>query len=255
MTLLAVERIKLLSIRSPWWCLATAIVVSVALAGLIANFAEPEMLSIGLTQTTSQFGLILVMATAALSITTEYRFGTIRATFQAAPDRGAVLLAKSVVIAALTGAAGLVTAFGSWGLAVLLSPEAQLAVTEPGQWRTIAGTGLVYALAGVFALAVATLVRQPAAATTAVLMWPLALESLIPLIPRVGPAVEPWLPFYAANHFLFGELDDAAVSVNAAGVLSNGDMPFGPWGALAWFAGVAAVLLAAAVIVTKRRDA
>ncbi|APU17903.1 MULTISPECIES: hypothetical protein [Actinoalloteichus] len=255
MTLIAVERIKLLSIRSPWWCIAAGVLVSVALAGLIAGFSDPEMLSIGLTQTTNQFGLILVMAMAALSITTEYRFGTIRATFQAVPDRGSVLLAKGVVIAFLAGITGLVTAFGSWGLAVLLSPEAQLAITTAGQWRTVAGTGLVYAIAGVFALAVATLVRQPAAATTAVIMWPLAVEALVPLIPRVGPAVEPWLPFYAANHFLFGGQDDLAVSMNAAGVLTRSDMPFGPWGGLGWFAAISAVLLVLAVIVTKRRDA
>jgi ABC-2 type transport system permease protein len=32
-------------------------------------------------------------------------------------------------------------------------------------------------------------------------------------------------------------------------------MPFGPWGSLAYFAGIGAVLLAAALVVANRRDA
>jgi ABC-2 type transport system permease protein len=49
------------------------------------------------------FGVMVLMIMAALAITSEYRFGTIRTTFQAVPNRASVLIAK----------AGLIGAFGA----------------------------------------------------------------------------------------------------------------------------------------------
>ena len=44
------------------------------------------------------------MVMATLAVTTEYRFGTIRATFQAVPNRTRTLLAKTTVVALFAGA-------------------------------------------------------------------------------------------------------------------------------------------------------
>ena len=75
MTLLAVERIKLFTTRSPWWCAAIAIVLTAGFSALIAG-ASPagETIDVATTQAGSQFGVAVIMVLAALSVTTEYRF-------------------------------------------------------------------------------------------------------------------------------------------------------------------------------------
>ena len=69
-------------------------------------------------------------------------------------------------------------------------------------------------------------------------------EQLLTVIPGFGPAVQPWLPFQAAKHFL-----TAGEPPLGAGLLD------GPWIALAYCAALAAGLLAVAIGVAKRRDA
>src|SRR5882672_8286402 len=147
-TLLAVERIKLFTTRSPWWSAATALVLTAGFGALyIGTSHDAEAVTVPGTQIGYNFGLVVVMVMAALAVTTEYRFGTIRATFQAAPNRNAVLLAKTGVVALFALAIGELAAFGSWAAGRLLKPAADLALNSAFDWRTIAGTGVVYALA------------------------------------------------------------------------------------------------------------
>ncbi|MBB5154398.1 hypothetical protein [Saccharopolyspora phatthalungensis] len=241
MTLLAVERIKLFSTRSPWWCTFLALALSIGFTTLFASQVDDRM-SLRMTQVGYQFGLMVVLVLAALSITTEYRFGTIRATFQAVPNRTAALLAKTVVVAVVALLIGELAAFGSWGVAKVLAPGADLAFGTAGDWRQVAGVGLVFAIGAVLAVAVGALLRQTAGAVTLLLIWSLLVENLVGLIPEIGADVQKWMPFTAANHFLSGT--DGA-----------GDMPFGPWGALGYFTAVAVGLWVIALIIVRRRDA
>ncbi|MGW3471387.1 hypothetical protein ACWDKQ_23680 [Saccharopolyspora sp. NPDC000995] len=241
MTLLAVERIKLFSTKSPWWCTFLALGMTIGFAMLFAAQAEGDM-SVPMTQVGYQFGLMVVLVLAALSITTEYRFGTIRATFQAVPNRTTALLAKTVVVAMVALIIGEVAAFGSWGVAKLLATGSDLAFATADDWRHVAGVGLVFAISAVLAVAVGALLRQTAGAVALLLLWPLLVESLVGLIPKVGGDVRKWMPFNAADHFISG----------TAGV---GEMPFGPWGALAYFAAVAVAVWVIALISVQRRDA
>ncbi|SDI58859.1 ABC-2 type transport system permease protein [Actinokineospora alba] len=241
MTLLAVERIKLFTTRSPWWCLLTALAVTVGFAALTTGTKPDDFpLTLAMTQFGRMFGLMVVMVMAALAITTEYRFSTIRATFQAIPNRTAALLAKTLVVALLAAVIGEIAAFGSYGIAALIQPEANLAITSAADWRMVAGTGLVYGLSAVLAVAVGVLLRQSAGAISVLLIWPLLVETLVPVIPRVGDDIAEWLPFTAADQFLGGP---------------TGNPPLSPWGSLAYFAGVCAVLLVAAVVTANKRDA
>ncbi|MBC6449151.1 hypothetical protein [Actinokineospora xionganensis] len=241
MTLLAVERIKLFTTRSPWWCLLTALTVTVGLAALITATAEADFpLTVEVTQFGRMFGLMVVMVMAALAITTEYRFSTIRSTFQAIPNRTAALLAKTLVVALLAMVIGELAAFGSFGIATLIQPEANLAISSAADWRLVAGTGLVYGLSAVLAVAVGVLLRQSAGAISVLMIWPLLVETLVPVIPRVGDDIAKWLPFTAVDQFLAGP---------------TGNPPLSPWGSLAYFAGVCVVLLAAALVTANKRDA
>ena len=201
--LLSVERIKLLSTRSPYWCTAAILAASLAFAllfGLVehgANAVPSILLSgVGLSQ-------YILMVMAALAMTTEYRFSTIRTTFLAAPHRTAVLTAKTVLLALIGGLVGEICAFGAFFLtkALATQPPAPL-VLQGDVWRQVAGHGALFAVSAVFAVAVGTLLRQSAGAVTLLLLWPLLLEQLIGIIPKVGEKIGPWLPFRAGTQFV-----------------------------------------------------
>jgi ABC-2 type transport system permease protein len=249
MTLLAVERIKLFSTRSPWWCAALAIVITVGFTALIA--ANSPEINVNLTQVVNQFGMAVVLVMAALAVTTEYRFGTIRATFLAVPSRTSALLSKTAVVALLAGVIGEIVAFSSWGIANVLKPNADLAINTAGEWRNVAGVGLTFMVGAVLALAVGILVRQTAGAVAIILTWVMLLEGLIGLIPKAGVKIQAWMPFLNADHFL----NAGNQGVQVEGVPAGIDFKLSAWGSLGYFAGVAAAMLIVALIVANRRDA
>ncbi|PWW61881.1 hypothetical protein [Actinokineospora spheciospongiae] len=254
MTLLAVERMKLLTTRSPWWCAALALALTIGFAALMAATADARVpVTVGASQFGYTFGMVVVMVMAALAITTEYRFGTMRATFLAAPNRTPVLFAKTAVVALVAGVIGEVAAFGSWGITKLLAPNADLALQTPYEWRAVAGVGLVYAVAAVLAVGVGALVRQSAGAISILLIWSFLVESLVQLIPRVGDDIHRWLPFTMADKLITGDPDPSGRDVIYGPPPSAAAL--GPWPALLYFAGVAALVFAAAVVTTNRRDA
>lgn len=241
MSLLAAERIKLGTTRSPYWCVVAIVVAALGFALIVALNQD------GLAATTSSaalgvnLGLSIFMVLAALSVTTEYRFNTIRTTFLAAPRRIAVLVAKSVLI----GVLGLVVG-ALMGLAAFLLARA-LVAGDPGQrfpmssvddWRQIVGWGPLFALGGVLAVAVGILVRQSAGAVAIVLLWPLLIENLIGLIPGFGDTVRPYLPFRAANQFVASGTDLDPSPLASLGI-------FAAWTVAIW-------LVAAAVL--RSRD-
>jgi ABC-2 type transport system permease protein len=242
MTALAAERIKLFSTRSPWWCsaLAVGLVVGTAALALLTSDADAGTMPAGLTAFLLQLGMVIVMVMAAVSVTTEYRFATIRTTFQAVPNRAVALLAKTAVVTALAAVVGLLAGLGAWAAAWVLRPAQAVALADDAAWRIVAGPGLVFAVAAVLAVAVGILLRQTAGAVSLLLVWSLLAENLVAIVPGVGDDVVGWLPFVNATHFLGG---GPRASL------------FSPWGALAYVAVLAAGVLAVALTVADRRDA
>ena len=249
MNLLAVERIKLFSTRSPWGCAVLAIVLTVGFSALF--MAPGEDIEVFQTQNAYQFGLAVVMVLAALTITTEYRFGTIRSTFQAVPQRTPALLAKTAVVSLTAGIIGLVCGFGAWGLSTLLKPTANLALDSAQEWRNVAGLGPVFALTAIISIAVGIMIRHTAGTITLLLIEMMLVESLFVALGDTGKDIHKWLPFSGmANRFLFaGSRPDGAEAAQAS--VSTLD----PWWALAYLAAIAAVLLTTAIVTAKRRDA
>jgi ABC-2 type transport system permease protein len=238
--LVAAERIKLASVRSPWWCAALAVAGVVGLTGLLVLTEPPAAGEAVGGNPFLLFGLVLVLVLGAVAVTTEYRYSTIRVTFEAVPNRTAALLAKAVVVAAVGAVVGLLASFGAWAAVWLLSPLADVGLRTADDWRVVLAAGPVFAAGAVLALAVGILVRHTAAAVSIVLVWPLLVEQLVAIIPQVGDDLQRWMPFVNAS---------AALSRSAEG------MPFGPWGSVAYLAGIAAALLALALVVANRRDA
>lgn len=253
MTLLAVERIKLFTTRSPMWCTLVALGVTVGFAALIAGVDNKNLPTIASSQFGYGFGLVVVMVMATLAITTEYRFGTIRATFQAIPNRTATLLAKTTVVALFAGLVGEIAAFGSVAISKLIRTDANLGINTAFEWRATAGVGLVFAAAAVIAVAVGVLVRHSAGAVSLVLIYSQLVEGLVALIPNVGADIQKWMPFYVANKFLTGDPDPTSRLV-AEGPPPS-DAVLSPWGAAAYFVGFAVVMLGIALVTANKRDA
>ncbi|EIF01149.1 ABC transporter permease [Saccharomonospora glauca] len=254
MTLLAVERIKLLSTRSPWWCAVASILLVGSFTALVVGSATDDFpVTVAVTQYGYQLGLAVILVLGALAVTTEYRFNTIRTTFQAVPNRTAVLVAKTVVVAVLALLIGELTAFSSWGLSLLLAPEYDLALDSTADFVNVAGVGVVFAVAAVIAVAVGLLVRHSAGAISLLMIYTLAAESMVRLIPEIGDDIYEWLPFNVAHKFLTG--DGESNSGGSVMGMPLSTSPLSPGWALAYFAGFAVVLLAVAIMTTNKRDA
>lgn len=248
MTLLATERIKLFTTRSPWWSMLVSLVLVVGFAALLsANVPHDARIGISDAESGYTFGVVVMMVMAALAVTTEYRFGTIKTTFQAVPNRTALLLAKTAVVAVLAAVVGEIGAFASWALARAIHPASTLALSGATAWREIAGMGLVYLVTAVIAVAVGILVRQTAGAVAILLIYTLLVENLVVLIPKIGIKIQEWMPFTMASHFL------TAGSAGLRGGLTPA--PLGPWASLGYFAGIGAALLTIAIVTANRRDA
>ncbi|MGH3915052.1 MAG: ABC transporter permease subunit [Pseudonocardiaceae bacterium] len=256
MSLLAVERIKLFSTRSPWWCSALVVILGIGFAAVISLFASEDFpISVALTQAGLGLGSFIAMVLAAIAITSEYRFGTIRATFAAVPDRTAVLLAKTVMVAVLLGLVGLGTAFAAWGVAHLIDGSPATVIDNAGEWRAVAGNGLLYAGYAVIAIGVGLLVRQTAGAISLLLVWALVVESVIaPILDgTLQLNISRWLPFANAGNFITSG-DTASTGQAQGGPVI--DYPFGgPWGSFGYFAAIAVAVLVLGIVVANRRDA
>lgn len=251
MSLITVERIKLFSTRSPYWCLGAIVAAAIAfglLIGLIDSGREaiPFFALRGVALGESVF-----MIMSALAITTEYRFSTLRSTFLAAPKRINVLLAKTLLLAVLGAVVGFVCALGAFFITKALAKEPPLPlVLDSDTWRQVGGYAALFAIASVIAVSVGTLVRQSAGAITLLLLWPLLVESLFTLIPTVGPKVGPWLPFAAGGRFV-------RPTINIPGIgnaVPDNPGPTPVQGLLVFLA-TAVVLWGIAAVVLKKRDA
>jgi ABC-2 type transport system permease protein len=252
MSLITVERIKLFSTRSPYWCLG-AIVLASALFGLLIGLVERGSQAIPYFALRGVgLGMSIFMVLAALAVTTEYRFNTLKSTFLAAPKRINVLLAKTLLLAGLGAVVGFVCGVGAFFLTKALAKEPPAPLALQGEvWREVAGYAALFAIAAVISVSVGTLLRQSAGAIALLLLWPLLIESLFTLIPTVGPKVGPWLPFAAGDKFITPTSVPGGGDFN--GVLdSSGPSPVQ---GLLVFLATAVVLWLIAAVVLNRRDA
>ena len=204
-------------------------------------------------------GLIAVAVVGAMFMTAEYRRGLIRVTFAATPRRGRVLAAKAVVIAAVTFAAGLVSAavVVTFGQRVLRDHGVYVwPATTLTELRVIVGTAAVLAVAAVLALAIGTVLRRSAvtvAAVIVVVVLPYLLTVTTPLLPA-GPTE--WLArvtpvaAFAVQQTLIQYPQVGNVYMPSAGY-----WPLAPWAGLAVLCAWAAVALGLAAYLLNRRDA
>ncbi|WP_063012961.1 ABC transporter permease [Nocardia kruczakiae] len=252
MGIVAAERIKLTSTRSPWWCSAIVVALGLGLAALIAGVSrasmghenESTLTTAGAMVGVSGFGVMVLMIMAALTVTSEYRFGIIRTTFQATPNRSLVLTTKALLTGAYAAVLTFVLGLLAYLIAKPLAGDAgrQMSLNSDADWRALYGLAIYAFLAVILSVGVGALVRQSAAAISLIVLWPLLIETLLGSFGSFGRSVQPFLPFANINRFL-GEGTSAA------------HWHWGPWGGMVYFIVFVAVVFGAALIVVDRRDA
>jgi ABC-2 type transport system permease protein len=150
---------------------------------LVTTEDQRELLSVG------TFAALFSSLAGIMLVTSEYRYGTIRATFLYTPRRRRVLgakLAAGILAGVVFGIIGAALGFGI-GYACLAGRGIDYSL-DGGQTAllllgTVAGAGLW----GAIAVAVGALLRGQVAAIIAVLAWGFVAENLIfGLVPSVG---------------------------------------------------------------------
>jgi ABC-type transport system involved in multi-copper enzyme maturation permease subunit len=203
-------------------------------------------------------GLIALVVVAAIFITAEYRRGLIRTTLIASPRRGRVLVAKAVVIGAVTFVVGLAGA----ATAVLLGERLLRGngnfvypVTALTGVRVVVGTAALFAVAAVLAVGIGAIVRRSAAAVTAVIV--VIVVPYLLAVPHVLPAdAARWLlRITPAAGFAIQQSIAQYPQVSSAYTPSDGYYPLAPWAGFAVPCGYAALTLGLAIFLLRRRDA
>lgn len=203
-------------------------------------------------------GLIVVVVVGTMFMTAEYRRGLIRTTLAASPRRGRALVAKAVVLGAVTFVVGLAAAAVSdWlvGRVRRQNGHTILPVTSTTELRVVAGTAALLAVAAVLAMALGTVLRRSAGAVAAaivlvVLPYILAVASVLP----AGPAQ--WLlRVTPAAAFAIQQSIPQYSQVSGLYTPAGGYYPLAPWVGFAVLCAWTAAALGLATVLIRRRDA
>jgi ABC-2 type transport system permease protein len=253
------EWAKLHTVPGTFWLLAAAIVLTVTVSAMAAAAtrcpAGPAcpVDTPKLTLTGVQLGQAVIALLAVLVIASEYSTGMIRITLTATPRRTAVLAAKATVLTGLVLAAGAIAAAGSVLAGRLILPGhgftaargyPTLSLADGPVLRAAAGSVLYLALIALLALGAATTIRDPAAATGAVLGL-LYLPPIIAAVLASNPHWQHQIQRYAPSN--------AGLTIQDTTNLHS--LPISPWAGLGVLAAWAAAALLTGGLLLRLRDA
>jgi ABC-2 type transport system permease protein len=199
--LVRAEWIKMRSLRSTPWTFALAAVVVIGSAVIAAradytNFPHYSLSNqrdpgFSLADAFPLIGymtlMLIAVSTGAIAIVSEYSSGLIRTTTVAVPARGAVLLAKAVVVAAVWTVASAVISAVSFtaSQAILHGRHAGDSITHPGALAALAGATLLAPVCALIGLGLGTVIRH--SATTMV-----GGVAVLLLVPSFFSTRHPW---------------------------------------------------------------
>jgi ABC-type transport system involved in multi-copper enzyme maturation permease subunit len=247
------EWTKLASVRSTKWTLGLTILIGLGVSAIAAaettsHWNAPGSNHFGFDPTSlSLTGVfiaqLIIGVLGVMVMSAEYTTGTIRATFSAAPRRTEVLIAKTLVFGAVALVVAMVTAFLSFflGQALLTSPAIHATLSTPNALRQVVGTGLFLAVIGLFAMALATIIRHTAGSISAFVAILLVLPNVLRALPNsIYNAIIKFMPSHIGN-----------------ALVSSGSGPnsFSPWVGLLVMVAYTVGLLVIGSVLMQRRDA
>lgn len=265
---LAYEWTRLTTIRSTWWLTGGAFVVGAGLSLLLAlvsanefgknppSGAELDGLGAFLVTQLAATGQVPSLVGFVLAIIGifawghEYRHGMIRASLTALRSREALFLAKYVVVGAWVVLVQLVTMLVSALFGVIFLRDYLSVLT--GQTMAVLGWQLLSTLLLTWlAMAFTTLTRSQAFALVAIFLWPLLIESVINLFFLLVPGLR---DHHSVLRFLPFSAQRRMTNVLADATSTLGD-PLSAVGGTLVFGGLTVLLVVAAYVLFRRRDA
>lgn len=249
------EWVRIRTVRSTYWLIASALLVNIAVALLVAILERDEPrteVTVGIVVTGGAPGFavpfigVFLAIIGILATGHEYRYGTIQPTLTTVPQRSTLLTAKLVVLIAtalIVAAASLITTIA----AALLVWGDVPGLTDRPLSAVIPGFLLLAPLWTVLGAALAQLCRGVPAALVVILAVPLIAEqailalSNVPALHWLAPAVK-FLPFTAGQQL---------ISLGGQAELEF----FDRWLSGGVFATFIAIILALAWTLFTRRDA
>lgn len=258
--LLTSEWIKMRSLRSTPWTLALTALFVIGSAAVAALSEVNNLRTMSLAARADQgfhvfvafpaagyMALMLVAGSVgALTVVSEYSSGLIRTTTVAVPARGAVVLAKAVVTAALWTAVGTVISTGCFlvSQAILNGQQAGVPLTHPGVLRALMASSLLAPVCALIGLGFGALIRHSAttmvtSAFTLVMLPPIFSQSA-----RWSASVSHAMPVTAWKRLVQNWAPDPHSLAYSATVP-------GSWAVYALWPLIAVVL---AVLVVRHRD-
>ncbi len=246
------EFTKIRSVRSTYWTLLAMFVVVVGFGALASTgaahgphgpFFDPTRQSLaGL-----YIGQLIIGVLGVLVISSEYSTGMIRTTLTTNPHRGVMIAAKGVVFTVVALVTSLVTSFAAFflGQALMSSDHISTTIGSPNVLRAVIGGALFLTACGVLAFGLGLLIRHSAGGIGAVVGLLFVVTILVNFLPQSWQNhVDKWIPALAGGQLW--------MTVGQ----SPGNTPmFGPWPSFAILCGYAAIAVAAAVILFRKRDA
>jgi ABC-2 type transport system permease protein len=252
------EWTKLKSVRSTRWSLLVAVVGTIGIAALAcavvahhypqmspsdrADFNPLDVSFVGV-----QLAQLAIGVLGVLVISAEYTTGLVRSTFAAVPKRLPVLWAKAgvfgLVTLVLAVPSTLIAFFAAQAILrghTLNGHDIALSFSDPGVARAVIGGALYLTLVGLFGLGFGALLRNTAGGISALAAVLFVLPPLITVLPSSWDnAISPYLPSNAGQAIM--------QTGNPAHTLA-------PWAGLGLFAGYAAITIALAAVLLRRRD-
>jgi ABC-2 type transport system permease protein len=246
------ELTKIRSTRSTYWALLAVFVATAGFGALACYGAAQHPVGAAFDPTQrSLAGLyisqLIIAVLGALTITSEYSTGMVRASLGVQPRRGTVFAAKAIVFTAVALVTGLVTTFATFflGQALMSGKHIGASIGQPGVLRAVIGGALFLTACGLLAFGLGMILRHTAGAITAAIGLLFVVTVLVNFLPESWQDhANKWMPAIAGS------------GIWATVPSGPGDPPvFSAWAGFAVLAGYAAVAIAGGLAVFVRRDA
>jgi ABC-2 type transport system permease protein len=256
------EWIKFRTLRSTVWTLAITLLLMVGILTLFAAVLSSQAGdanagnvdgggSISMFAFAANPAQLAVSILGVLAISGEYSTGMIRSTLVAVPRRLPALWAKAVVLAASVFLVSAVAVVISLGVLQLFLGSFGLAphLGDKGTVRVLVGVPLYLSAIAVFAFAIGALLRHSAAALATVLGLLLVVETIFMFPWKPFQLMGPFLPGTAGSRIMMPQAQIDAVSLGQVGA------NLGPWQGYGVLLAWVAILLTAAAVLLRRRNA